>query len=36
VRRCECEIELPKDGCLPQTSQFAATMDLLELMRALP
>ena len=36
VRRWECEIELPKDGCLPQTSQFAATMDLLELMRALP
>ncbi len=26
VRRCECEMELPKDGLLPQTSQLAATM----------
>ena len=25
VRRCECEIELPKPGPLPQTSQVAAT-----------
>lgn len=25
VRRCECEIELPKPGPLPQTSQLAAT-----------
>ena len=25
VRRCECEIELPKPGRLPQTSQVAAT-----------
>src|SRR5215204_6070734 len=25
VRRCECEIELPKPGLLPQISQVAAT-----------
>lgn len=31
VRRCECEIELPKDGPLPQTSQLAATIYLLKL-----
>jgi len=30
VRRWECEIELPKDGLLPHTSQFAATIVLLE------
>jgi hypothetical protein len=26
VRRCECEILLPKPGPLPQTSQVAATV----------
>ena len=30
VRRCECEIELPKPGRLPQMSQVAATGKLLE------
>jgi hypothetical protein len=29
VRRCECEMLWPKDGALPQTSQVAATVDLL-------
>jgi hypothetical protein len=33
VRRWECEIELPKDGPLPQTSQVAATIVLLESLR---
>src|SRR5215470_17358741 len=28
VRRCECEILLPKPGCLPQTSQTEATRSL--------
>jgi hypothetical protein len=27
VRRCECEMLLPKPGPLPQTSQVAATED---------
>ena len=27
VRRCECEMLLPKPGPLPQTSQLAATVD---------
>ena len=26
VRRCECEMLLPKPGPLPQTSQLAATV----------
>lgn len=26
VRRCECEMEFPQTGPLPQTSQVAATM----------
>ena len=30
VRRCECEMLWPKLGLLPQTSQVAATVDLLE------
>ena len=30
VRRCECEIELPKPGRLPQMSQVAATGKLLQ------
>jgi hypothetical protein len=30
VRRCECEIELPKPGRLPQMSQVAATGDSLD------
>ena len=29
LRICECEIECPKPGPLPQTSQLEATMDLL-------
>ena len=29
VRRCECEIVLPKPGPLPQISQVAATVELL-------
>ena len=29
VRRCECEMLCPKPGPLPQTSQLAATGDLL-------
>ena len=30
VRRCECEMLWPKPGPLPQTSQLAATGDLLD------
>jgi hypothetical protein len=30
VRRCEWEMLLPKPGPLPQTSQLAATVDLLK------
>ena len=29
VRRCECEMEWPKPGPLPQTSQLAATFVVL-------
>ena len=29
VRRCECELEWPKPGPLPQTSQLAATFVVL-------
>lgn len=33
LRICECEIECPKPGPLPQTSQFEATMELLVVSR---
>ena len=35
-RRCECEMECPKDGPLPQTSQLAATMYLLKVFARCP
>lgn len=34
VRRCECEIECPNEGPLPQTSQLAATIVLLQFLHA--